>query len=173
MENDLQAHRTDTLFSELGNWNRQENKFREVFSDEALKDREFQKMKLETYDRLYNKYRGKPLTQDERAMLTMLRFQRRKMEKALYPGLLTRMLRRGIGLVKNLWARQRESVAVNRENLHQYTHHAPNLGPRGDETPQQKNEQRQEASLRRMPRQYPMMRKQSRMKQHRKKGHGI
>jgi hypothetical protein len=172
MENDLQAYRTDSLFAELGNWNRQENKFREIFSDDALKDREFQRMKLENYDLLYLKYAGKPLTQDEQAMLAMLQFQRRKMEKALYPGLLSRLIHRANNLIKGMWMRQRENAIADRENLQQFAYNTPNLGACGNEQPQKKNG-KQDATLRQMSRQYPMTRKQSRMKQHHKKGHGI
>lgn len=87
--------RPETLVSELGSWNRQENRFRELFSDDALKDREFIRMKLGHYHTLYYKYRGTERTTDERAMMMVLRFQRRKMERTLYPGLIRRLLYRG------------------------------------------------------------------------------
>lgn len=91
-----------TLITELGSWNRQEQKFRELFGADALKDREFQKMKLAEYDRLYRRHSGSVTTTDEKALLTMLRFQRSKMEKALYPGILTRLLRRGFSRLKHM-----------------------------------------------------------------------
>jgi len=92
----------NTLIAELTSWNRQEQKFRELFSEDALKDREFQKMKLDEYDRLYRKYSGMGTTTDEKALLVMVRFQKRKLERTLYPGILTRLLRRGFLTLKHI-----------------------------------------------------------------------
>lgn len=94
-----------TLMAELGSWNRQEQKFRELFSDDALRDREFLKMKLGEYDRLYLRYTGAVSTTDEKAMLVMLRFQRKKMERTLYPSLITRLVRRGLSKIKSMLLR--------------------------------------------------------------------
>ena len=56
--------------------------------------------KLAEYNRLWYKYGGRAQTTDERALLLMLRFQRRKMERSLYPGLLTRMVYRAIVMAR-------------------------------------------------------------------------
>lgn len=83
------------LISELDEWNRMEDLFRNTFGESSLGDRQFLKMKLKEYERLYHFYNGKTnLTKDEKAMLLMLRFQRRNLRKTLYPGLLTRMMYR-------------------------------------------------------------------------------
>lgn len=108
MENELQ-NRQPTLFSELSNWNGQESKFRELFSADVLKDRDFLKLKLDHYNKLYYKYGGGARTTDDQAMVAMLHYQRRKMERTLYPGLLTRMVRRA-------FARIRIGNALNKEN---------------------------------------------------------
>jgi hypothetical protein len=127
MENELQTYRPETLMSELGNWNQQENKFGALFGQDALKDREFLKMKLEHYDSLYYKYNGKAQTPDEKAMMTMLRFQRRKMERSLHPGLLRRMLHRGRARLRAMWAGNRENVTINREQANRQAHNLPPL----------------------------------------------
>ncbi|WP_214072588.1 hypothetical protein [Mucilaginibacter sp. dw_454] len=146
MENALQTSRPETLMSELSNWNQQENKFGALFGQEALKDREFLKMKLENYDQLYYKYNGKAQTPDEKAMMTMLRFQRRKMERSLYPGLLRRILHRGRARLRAMWTGNRENVTINRE---QANRQAVNLPPLGRDTkPEQ--QQQQQATVRQM-----------------------
>ncbi len=127
MENALQTSRPETLMSELGNWNQQENKFGALFGQEALKDREFLKMKLENYDQLYYKYSGKAQTHDEKAMMTMLRFQRRKMERSLYPGLLRRILHRGQARLRAVWTGSREIITVNREQANRQVYNLPPL----------------------------------------------
>jgi hypothetical protein len=85
-----------SLFRELGAWNVQETRFAEIFSREALADREFRKMKLSEYDRLYHRYSTLATTSDEKALLTMLKFQRRKLERSLFPSLLGRLMHRAI-----------------------------------------------------------------------------
>lgn len=96
MEIELQANNKDTLMHGLTAWNKIENMFRDVFSEDSLKDRDYLKMKLAEYDRLHYRHSGTAQTTDERALSSMLRFQRRKMERSLYPGLLTRMVRRAL-----------------------------------------------------------------------------
>ncbi len=127
MENELQTYRPETLMSELRNWNQQENKFGVLFGQDALQDREFLKMKLEHYDRLWYKYNGKPQTQDEKAMMTMLRFQRRKMERSLHLGLLRRMLHRERARLRAMWAANRERVTINRDASNRQAHNLPSL----------------------------------------------
>ncbi len=109
MENGTQAFTSETLMGELGSWNRQENKFRELFSDDALKDRDFMKMKLAEYDRLWLKYNGRVQTTDEKALLVMMRYQRRKLERTLFPRLLARIVRRTVMAVKSFVQKRRES----------------------------------------------------------------
>ncbi|TDX00514.1 hypothetical protein [Dinghuibacter silviterrae] len=175
MEN---VQETKTLFKEMGDWNRQESMFRELFSEESLKDRDFMRMKLENYDKLYHKYNGKPLTTDEKALMRMLRFQRRKMEKILYPGLLRRMLHRGTALVKGLLARRRENLAIRRSNLLQYAHNATPLTQSPGQGRDQTQSQTQSTLSQRGTslRQYPVSRFQPSLRRKtkiRRKGQGL
>lgn len=106
----LQSYQ-NTLMAELERWNKQEQKFKQLFGDASVKDRDFQKMKLAEYDRLWYKYQDSTATTDERSMLVMLRFQRRKLEQALYPGLITRMVRRAFVALKASFSRDKVKVS--------------------------------------------------------------
>ena len=117
MEDRRQAFTPQTLMGELGSWNRQEAKFRELFSADALKDRDFMKMKLAEYDRLWLKYRSSVQTTDEKALLVMLRYQRRKLELSLHPGLLDRLLRRSVLAIKAFILKREENRAPKNEPL--------------------------------------------------------
>lgn len=161
MENTLQ-NRDDTLVSELGNWNRQENRFRELFSDDALKDREFIRMKLERYHSLYYKYRGAERTTDERAMMMVLRFQRRKMERTLYPGLLRRLLHRGRVRLQAALVAGRDAAIAQRTEATQYITPTP-------VTPVQQTGVRQMKT----PGHRTFNRQQQRFRQHRRYGKSI
>lgn len=87
--------RTPTFFSALDEWNHFEDLSREKYGADSLKDRDFQKLKLREYERLYRFYNVRTdLSRDERAMLLMLGFQRKKLRKALYPGQISRVLYR-------------------------------------------------------------------------------
>lgn len=116
-----------TLFKELNDWNKQENTFRQLFSPEALKDRKFIRMKLRAYDRLFHKYSGKPLTTDEKALVRMLQFQRRKMERVLFRGLISRLLRFTASTIRGAVIRRREAV-LSRDSVSQYVMPAPSSG---------------------------------------------
>ncbi|SFA56465.1 hypothetical protein SAMN04488511_11610 [Pedobacter suwonensis] len=106
------AFEKETLMGALSNWSRQEHQFRELFSDGALRDRSFQRMKLDEYDRLYYKFQGKALPVDERAMMLMLRYERTRIRRQLYPGLLRRTVHRIAAAVKAAIARRREQRAA-------------------------------------------------------------
>lgn len=172
MENEMQ-NRQETLMGELRNWNVQENKFRELFGDDALRDREFMKMKLEHYHSLYYKYNGRPQTQDEQAMMTMLRFQRRKMERSLHPGFLRRVLHRVGARLKAVWAAGRERAAVAIGQRERDGRNLPPIAFRDGDL-QRKDQQ---ASIRQMPvskyAQQNSARQSARQGKHRKNGHHI
>ncbi|OJV52286.1 MAG: hypothetical protein BGO31_05500 [Bacteroidetes bacterium 43-16] len=85
--------RTPTFFSALDEWDHFEELSRERFGKDSLKDRDFKKLKLREFDRLYYYYnRRSDLSRDEKAMLLVLDFQRTKLTKALFPGLIRRLL---------------------------------------------------------------------------------
>jgi hypothetical protein len=172
MENELQIYRPETLMSELRNWNQQENKFGALFGQDALKDREFLKMKLENYDQLYYKYNGKAQTPDEKAMMTMLRFQRRKMERSLHPGLLRRMLHRGRARLRAVWADNRERATVSRSQVNTQAYNLPPLANDAKSAQQHKATVRQMMPVSKYAQQNNM-RKTNRAKKHRKKGRSI
>ncbi|MGE8426345.1 MAG: hypothetical protein ACN6O7_00645 [Sphingobacterium sp.] len=89
------------LLTELGDWNRLEAMFQSTFGDESLKDKYFRKMKLATYERLYDRYKDDlELSKDERALVVMLRFQCTKIRKILYPKPVSRLLYR----IRNFFA---------------------------------------------------------------------
>lgn len=158
--------------SELSNWNQQETKFGALFGQEALKDREFLKMKLENYDQLYYKYNGKAQTPDEKAMMTMLRFQRRKMERSLHPGLLRRMLHRGRARLRAMWTSNRENVSLNREHANRQVHNLPPLARDTQSVQQHQANVRQMTPVSKYAQQNNAP-KANRTKKHRKKGRSI
>lgn len=87
----------DNLLTELGNWNKIEQLCAGVYGEASLKDRSFQRMKMQEYRRLYNKYGGREHPSlDEQALHKMLRYQLRKIEMHLYPNPVRRVLQRGI-----------------------------------------------------------------------------
>ncbi|MEE1946397.1 hypothetical protein VRU48_14835 [Pedobacter sp. KR3-3] len=133
MEIALQTDRPQTLVTELGNWNRLENQFRELFSEQALKDREFMKMKLGEYERLAYKYAGAPKTADERAMQVILNFQRTKMRRAIYPGILSRLVYRSLVLLRHA-LRPAPKVPAGSNDPAGYIHTAISV-PEGQQTP--------------------------------------
>lgn len=85
----------DTLHGELMQWNRIEDLLQECFKGDHKNDRDFHKMKLAEYDRLYYRY-GKEtdLSRDERALMAVISYKRKKLAKAVYPGLIRRLLQR-------------------------------------------------------------------------------
>lgn len=87
---------SDTLMAELHGWSRLEQTFAQTFGSDSLRDRDYLKMKLSEYDRLYHFYAAGTLSRDEKAMTRMLRYQSRKLERALFPGLASRLLRRAV-----------------------------------------------------------------------------
>lgn len=92
MEQAVQNYKSGSLMEELSSWNQQESQFRNLFSDRALQDREFLKMKLKEFDRIWYKHNGQPQSAVEKALMMMMNYQRRNLQKSLYPGILTRLL---------------------------------------------------------------------------------
>lgn len=96
MDNIRQGSYADSLMAEVNAWNRFEKIFRESVGEEDMKERDFLKMKLKEFDRIWYSHPAtdKTGTIDERAMQIVVGYQRKKLEKALYPGLLRRLLHR-------------------------------------------------------------------------------
>jgi len=161
-------YREPTLFNELSSWNAQENSFRQLFSDDVLKDRDFLKMKLAHYDKLYYKYGSSPRTTDEQAMVTMLGYQRRKMERSLYPGLLTRLLRRVASRFSLGRAISREHAMAQSRAANNYLHSLPPV----QQVSGQGNEQKHRPVIRQMP-VPPTLRHKNRQARQHKRGRSI
>ena len=95
MYNDLETPGNgSSFFSALTGWNHTEDLFREHFGEDSLLDREFLKLKLREYDRMWYRFSRNALTRDERALLSMLRIQRRWLRKTLYHGSMRRLWNR-------------------------------------------------------------------------------
>lgn len=165
METGQEPIRLDTLTGEISAWNRQEQQFGRLFSDAALKDREFLKMKLGEFDRLYFKYSNTQLTRDERALLTMLRFQRRKLERALYPGILRRVAHRIAARINAAMLAGKEAKNKNRVQL---TDQLSNIHSVPIPV---KDAQKQPATIRQLPQLRYKQKAMPRQKKHRRGAH--
>ncbi len=95
--------------AELNQWWSREERFSKLFSFNLSSNRALLKEKLDYYDRIAAKYKG---TQDldERLALRMLRQERSRIEKQLYPNLLIRLLRR------LLVAPVKEQIVIRQDN---------------------------------------------------------
>jgi hypothetical protein len=81
----------ENLLTELRNWKNTENTCGGIYDDAAIKSRSFQKLKMQTYQQLYRKYKGTNLSVDEKALHPMLRHQYKQIELKLYPNVLVRV----------------------------------------------------------------------------------
>lgn len=116
MNNQLPVNRVEM---ELSQWRSREERFSKLFSFNLSSNRALLKEKLQYYERIATKYKG---TQDldERFALRVLRQERNKMEKQLYPNLLIRLLRR------LLVAPVREQIVI-RQNARQAEQNSQSL----------------------------------------------
>lgn len=85
-----------SLMAEMNAWRKQEVFFEQYGSKHDLEDKRFLKMKLKEYDRIWMKHRNSATTDDEKALLRVVAFQRKKLEERLYPGLLSKLIRRTV-----------------------------------------------------------------------------
>lgn len=95
--------------AELNQWRSREERFNKLFSFGLSSNRALLKEKLDYYDRIAAKYKG-TRDLDERFALRMLRQERNRIEKQLYPNLLIRLLRR------LLVAPVKEQIAIRQDN---------------------------------------------------------
>ena len=116
MNNQLPLNRVEM---ELSQWRSREERFSKLFSFNLSSNKALQKEKLQYYERIAAEYKG---TQhlDERFALKILRQERNKIEKQLYPNLLIRLLRR------LLVAPVREQIAI-RQNVRQAEQNSQSL----------------------------------------------
>lgn len=131
--------------AELNQWRSREERFSKLFSFSLSSNRVLLKKKLEYYERIAAKYKG---TQnlDEQFALKMLRQERNRIEKQLYPNLFIRLLRR------LLVAPVKEQIVIRHDNrkteensqaLHQQVQRAgfPDLSAKIDEQIKQGQQQ--------------------------------
>jgi len=90
MKNELAINRVEM---ELNQWRSREDRFSKLFSFSLSGNKALLREKLHYYERVAARYQGTG-DPDERFALQVLRQERRRMEKQLYPNLLIRMLRR-------------------------------------------------------------------------------
>lgn len=96
MNNDNLISYDQSIMGEMHAWQNLEKSFRAVCQgdEKTFNSREYQKMKLAEYDRIWNTYQGRARTRDEKAWLTITLIRRRNLEQELYPNLIVRMMRR-------------------------------------------------------------------------------
>ncbi|MCH5683987.1 hypothetical protein LWM68_06735 [Niabella sp. W65] len=105
----MDSSRVNRVEIELNQWRSREERFSKLFSFNLSSNRALLKEKLDYYDRIAARYKG---TQDldERFALRVLRQERSRIEKQLYPNLLLRLLRR------LLIAPLKEQIIIRQDN---------------------------------------------------------
>lgn len=114
-----------TLEEELDFWIRQEQKFQSLFGKEALKDKEFIKMKLRHYDSLWYKYKNAPLGTEGQLMRNMLKFQRKKIDKSMHRGLLRQIIRRINTAIESKRVQRVQRKIENKNQMGLYNENSP------------------------------------------------
>ena len=125
MEDQNKKQGPETLESGLDFWSRQEQKFQSLFGKEALKDKEFLKMKLRHYDRLWYRYKNAPLDTEGQLMRNMLKFQRRKIDKSMHRGLLRQIIRRVNTAIESDRVQKVQQKMENMNRLERYNENSP------------------------------------------------
>ncbi len=131
--------------AELNQWRSREERFSKLFSFSLSSNRVLLKEKLEYYERIAAKYKGTQNLEEQFA-LKMLRQERNRIEKQLYPNLFIRLLRR------LLVAPVKEQIVIRHDNrkteensqaLHQQVQRAgfPDLSAKIDEQIKQGQQQ--------------------------------
>lgn len=116
MKNQLGSNRVEM---ELNRWKNREDRFSKLFSFDLSNNKALLRAKLHFYEGIASKYR-QTRDPDERFALQVLKQDRRRMERQLYPNLLLRLLRRLIVLpVRKQVVRRRDfqQVELNSRSL--------------------------------------------------------
>ncbi len=134
MNNQLPINRVET---ELNQWRSREERFSKLFSFSLSSNEALLKEKLHYYDRIAAKYKGTGDI-DERFALGMLKQERNRIEKQLYPNVLIRLLRRllVVPVKEQIVIRQdNRKTEQNSQSLHQQVRRAgfTNLAAKIDE----------------------------------------
>lgn len=88
-----------TIMADLNSWDKLDKELKSACDDKTYGHREISKLRLYEYERIWNAYRGRVMSRDEKAWLTVVLVKKRNLEKELYPSILSRMLRQ---MIKNL-----------------------------------------------------------------------
>jgi hypothetical protein len=80
--------------NEMESWLAKEQRFGKLFSAAVIKSRDFQKEKLAYLEGVQTKYTGL-LSQDENLSMRVLKREKQRLEKQLYPNLFVRLIRAG------------------------------------------------------------------------------
>ncbi|QJB34921.1 hypothetical protein HF324_27755 [Chitinophaga oryzae] len=83
-----------TVMGEISNWKRIEATIRDLSGPKVLEEREWLQLRLQEYERIVRQFRGTVSTRDERAWLIVASIERKRLEKALYPSMMARVIRR-------------------------------------------------------------------------------
>lgn len=84
----------NTIMGEINNWKRIEATINENSGSTVLDHRDWLQLRLKEYERIIRKFKGSASSLDERAWLIVANVEWQKVEKALYPSVLVRMIRR-------------------------------------------------------------------------------
>jgi hypothetical protein len=105
---------------ELSQWRSREERFSKLFSFSLSNNRSLLKEKLRHYERIATKYKSTKNT-DERFALRMLKQEKNKVLKQLYPNLLVRLVRKVFvaPLIEQIAVRQdQKETELNSQSLH-------------------------------------------------------
>lgn len=105
---------------ELSQWRSREERFSKMFSFSLSSHRSLLKEKLHHYERIASKYKGSPNI-DEQFALRMLKQEKSRVLKQLYPNLLVRLVRKVLvaPLIEQIAVRQDlKEVEQNSQSLH-------------------------------------------------------
>jgi hypothetical protein len=110
---------------ELSQWRSREERFSKLFSFSLSNNRSLLKEKLYHYERIASKYKGSP-NMDEQFALRMLKQEKSRVLKQLYPNLLVRLVRKVfvVPLIEQIAVRQDlKEVELNSQLLHEQVQH--------------------------------------------------
>jgi hypothetical protein len=105
---------------ELSQWRSREERFSKLFSFSLSNNRSLLKEKLHHYERIASKYKDSP-NMDEQFALRMLKQEKNRVLKQLYPNLLVRLVRKVLvaPLIEQITIRQDlKEVEQNSQSLH-------------------------------------------------------
>src|SRR3954451_24194992 len=95
MEKNMKNRATDGL----NNWLEKENQLKAIFGNEVVKEKHFLKSKMEFFNDLHKGIKP-DANSNEKLLLNVIRGETKKLEKTVYPNVLTRMFVKTSDFVK-------------------------------------------------------------------------